>query len=215
MRRAPPPDARSIDRHVDSVPRFVARRSGDVALACGVLDQDDLAGTDVAGLAVAGGDRDPTRQTDHILPAWRAVPAVFVVRGGLAEHDAARRQAFRQSAGGGLLHPVDLDVAEMRLAVGILVQIVNTHGATNSSIYERTLWPHGWSSPDGISRTPHSVARFDHVQPLMVPECSALCVISPISVVRGRIPANPSRRPHSWTGHPSLRLSSARPSSPP
>jgi hypothetical protein len=43
-----------------------------VALAGGVLDQDDLAGADVAGLAVAGGDRDPTRQADHVLAVRRS-----------------------------------------------------------------------------------------------------------------------------------------------
>jgi len=58
---------------------------------------------DMACLAVAGGDRDPARQTDHILPAGRPVPAVFVVRGGFAKHDAGRRQSFRQLAGGRLL----------------------------------------------------------------------------------------------------------------
>ena len=57
-----------------------------------------------------------TGQADHVLPARRPVPAALVVRGGLPEHDAGRRQAFRQSAGGRLLDPVDLYVAEMRLA---------------------------------------------------------------------------------------------------
>src|SRR5260370_26146491 len=84
----------------------------------------------MAGLAVAGGDSDPTSQTDHILPAGWPVPGVFEVRGGFAEHDAGRRQAFRDFAGGRLLDPLDLDVAEMRLAIGILVQIVNTHRST-------------------------------------------------------------------------------------
>src|SRR5437016_5553975 len=84
----------------------------------------------MAGLAVAGGDRDPTRQIDYVLPAGRSMPAVLVVRVGFAEHDAGRRQAFRQFVGGRLLDPVDLDVAEVRLAIGILVHIVNTHRGT-------------------------------------------------------------------------------------
>jgi hypothetical protein len=52
-----------------------------MALAGCIFDQDDLAGADMSRLAVAGGDRDPARQTDHILPTGRPVPAVFVVRG--------------------------------------------------------------------------------------------------------------------------------------
>src|SRR5215472_17016859 len=81
-------------------------------------------------LAVAGGDRNTACQTDHILPSGRSVPAVFIVGGGFAEHDAARRQAVRQLARGRLLDPVDLDVAKMRLAIGILVQVVDTHRST-------------------------------------------------------------------------------------
>jgi hypothetical protein len=52
------------------------------------------------------GDRDPTRQADHILAARRSVPAVLVVCGGFAEQNAGRRQAFRHLAGGRLLDPV-------------------------------------------------------------------------------------------------------------
>src|SRR5215467_8249004 len=84
----------------------------------------------MTSFAVAGSDRNTARQTDHILPSGRSVPAVFIVGGGFAEHDAGRRQAFRQLARGRLLDPVDLDIAEMRLAVGILVQIVDTHRST-------------------------------------------------------------------------------------
>src|SRR5215472_1137712 len=84
----------------------------------------------ITRLAIAGGDRNTACQTDHILPSGRSVPAVFIIRGGFAKHDAGRRQAFRQLARGRLLDPVDLDVAEMRLAIGILVQIVDTHRST-------------------------------------------------------------------------------------
>src|SRR5215469_5096512 len=101
-----------------------------MALAGCVFNQDDFAGADMTRLAVTGGDRNTACQTDHILPSGRSVPAVFIVGGGFAEHDAARRQAFRQLARGRLLDPVDLDVAEMRLAIGILVKIVDTHRST-------------------------------------------------------------------------------------
>ena len=67
------------------------------------------------------------------------MPAVLVVRGGLAEHDAGRRQAFRHLAGGRLLDQSTLDVAEMRLAVGVLVQTeiarrYNVHPSTISRL---------------------------------------------------------------------------------
>src|SRR5215469_8849300 len=101
-----------------------------MALAGCVFDQDDLAGADMTRLAVAGGDRNTACQTDHILPSGRSVPAVFIVGGGFAEHDAGRRQALRQLARGRLLDPVDLNVAEMRLAIGILVKVMDTHRST-------------------------------------------------------------------------------------
>ena len=81
----------------------------------------------------------PPRQADDILPARRPVPAVLVVRGGLAEYDGDRRQAFRHLAGARLLDPVDLDVAEMQLAIRILVQIVNTHRSTLPQVLAVTL----------------------------------------------------------------------------
>src|SRR5215469_3946975 len=125
-----------------------------MALAGCVFDQDDLAGADMTRLAVASGDRNTARQTDHILPSGRSVPAVFIVGGGFAEHDAARRQAFRQLARGRLLDPVDLDVAEMRLAIGILVKIVDTHRST--LLYLPTIPGFGPRAPNPRLASTHS-----------------------------------------------------------
>ena len=53
---------------------------------------------------------------------------VDVVLGlGLAKDDAGRRQFLRQFAAAPLLDPFDLDVAEMRFAVGVGVEIVDLH----------------------------------------------------------------------------------------
>jgi hypothetical protein len=46
------------------------------------------------------------------------MPSDVVLGLGLAKDDAGRRQLFRQLAAAPLLGPVDLDVAEMRLAAG-------------------------------------------------------------------------------------------------
>jgi hypothetical protein len=46
---------------------------------------------------------------------------------GLAEDDAGRRQALRQFAAAALFDPFDLDVAEVRLAIGVGVEVVDAH----------------------------------------------------------------------------------------
>src|SRR4051812_45380854 len=107
---------------------LVGDRLGSVALAGDVLDQDDLAGADHAALAVARSDLDPGVEVDDVLAARRGMEVEVVVGTRLAEDDAGRRQALRQLGAAALLDPFDLDVAEMRLAVGVDVQVVDPHG---------------------------------------------------------------------------------------
>src|SRR5258708_15026278 len=109
--------------------QLVLDRLGQVALAGGVLDQDDLAGADDAALAVARRDLHPGVEVDDVLPARRRMPVEVVVRLGLAEDDAGGAQTLRQLAAAPLLDPLDLDVPEMRLAVGVGIEIVDPHGA--------------------------------------------------------------------------------------
>src|SRR4051794_29441822 len=98
-----------------------------MALAAGVFDEDHLARADDTGLAVARGDLHPGVEIDDVLPARRRMPVEIVVRLHLAEDDPRGRQTFRQFAGSPLLDPVDLDVAEMGLALVVDIEIVNAH----------------------------------------------------------------------------------------
>jgi hypothetical protein len=98
-----------------------------MALAGDVLDEDHLAGADHPRLAVARGDLHAGVEVDDVLPARRVVPVEIVARLHLAEDDAGRGQALRHLAGRPFLDPFDLDVAEMRLAAGVGVEIVHAH----------------------------------------------------------------------------------------
>src|SRR3954451_10923860 len=98
-----------------------------MALAADVLDQDDLAGTDVARLAVACGDCYTGVEVDDVLPPGRGMPIQVIVAAGLAKDDAGRRQAGRELAAVALLDPLHLDIAPVRLARVVNVDVVNAH----------------------------------------------------------------------------------------
>src|SRR5262245_18523163 len=98
-----------------------------MALAGGVLHQQHRAGSDDAALAVAGGYPDAAVEVDDVLAAGRGMPVEVIVRRGLAEDDAGGGQARGVLAELALLRPLDLDVAKMRDALGIDVEIVNAH----------------------------------------------------------------------------------------
>src|ERR1700720_4617125 len=98
-----------------------------MALAGRVLDQDYLAGADDPALAVAGGDFDPGVEIDDVLPARCGVPVDVVLGLGLAKDDAGGRQTLGQFAAAPLLDSFHVDVAEMRLAAGIGIEIVYAH----------------------------------------------------------------------------------------
>ena len=102
-------------------------RLGAVTLAVRILDQDHLAGADDAGLAVAGLDGDTGVEIDDVLPARRGMPFVIVGAGRLAEDDAGRRQGGRGLAAATFVLPLDLDVAEVGLAVGVDIQVMDAH----------------------------------------------------------------------------------------
>ena len=108
-------------------------RLREVPLAGGVLDQKDFAGADDPLFAVARGDLDPGIEVDDVLPPRRRMPVEVVIRLYLAEDDAGRRQPLRQLAAAPLLDPFDLNIAEMRLAARIGVEIME-------SASQRLLW---------------------------------------------------------------------------
>src|ERR1039458_2276787 len=124
----------SVDRNEDGMAELAADGFRQVALAGDVLDQDDLAGADHAGLAVAGGDLHAGVEVDDVLAARRRMPIQVVVAGGLAEDNAGGGQTHAEFAGVAGFDPFDLDVTEVGLTVGGGVEIVDTHGRAASPL---------------------------------------------------------------------------------
>src|SRR5262249_7212296 len=102
-------------------------RLREVTLAGDVFDEQHLARTDHPLFPVARRDLDPAVEIDDVLPARRRMPVEVVVAAGLTKDDPRRRHASRQLAAGTLLDPLDLDVAEMRLALFVDVEIMDAH----------------------------------------------------------------------------------------
>src|SRR5436190_19497944 len=98
-----------------------------MALAVGVLDQEHLARANNALLAVACRDLHGAVEIDDVLPTWCGMPRIVVGARRLAEDDAGRRERRRGLAAGTLVLPFDLDVAEMRLALGVDVEVMDAH----------------------------------------------------------------------------------------
>src|SRR5688572_18516551 len=119
-------DAISLQRDEEAQARL-SERVRLVALAARVLDQEDLAGADDAAFPVARGDLHAALEVHDVLPPRRVVEVEIVIRLGLAEDNAVGGQALRQLAAAPLLGPLDLDVAEMRFAVGVGVEVVDAH----------------------------------------------------------------------------------------
>src|ERR671930_171398 len=114
-----------LDRHEDGVAHLAPDRLREVALAGRILDQEHLAGADDAALAVAGRDLHPGVEVDDVLAAGRRVPVEIILGLGLAEDDPGGGKALGELAAAPLLNPLDLDVPEVRLAVGVGIQIVD------------------------------------------------------------------------------------------
>src|SRR5438270_232956 len=85
------------------------------------------AGRDEPAFAVARGDLHPCVEVDDVLPPRGRMPIDIVLGLGLAKDDTGRRQLSRQFAAPPLLGPFDLNIAEMRLAVGVGVKIMDPH----------------------------------------------------------------------------------------
>src|ERR1700732_2248409 len=116
-----------LDGYEDTVADLVVDCLREMPFTGGVLDQEHLAGADLADLAVARGDLDTGVKVDDVLPPGCGMPAEIVGRRDLAEDDAGRRQALGELARARLLDPFDLDVAEVRLAVRVGVEVVYPH----------------------------------------------------------------------------------------
>ena len=99
-----------------------------VPLARGVLHQNHLTDTDHSALAVAGGYLHPGVKIDDVLPARCRMPVDVVFGLGLTEDDTGGRQALGKLAAAPLLDLFHVDVAEVRLATGIGIEVVYAHG---------------------------------------------------------------------------------------
>src|SRR5919108_3268787 len=116
-----------VERDEDAVPQPPVERLGQMTLARGVLDQDDLARADLARLAVARGDLHAGVEVDDVLASRSWMPVQIVVGLYLAEDDAGRGNPPGRLARAPALGELDLDVAEVRLALGVDVEIVDPH----------------------------------------------------------------------------------------
>src|SRR5882762_11136474 len=123
-----------LDGYEDTVADLVVDRLREVPLAGCVLDQDHLTGSDLAALAVAGGDLHTGVEIDDVLAPGCGMPVEIVGRRDLAEDDAGRRQALGELARARLLDPLDLDVAEVRLAARVGVEAVYPHSIPPSRL---------------------------------------------------------------------------------
>src|SRR5713101_2779316 len=123
-----------LDGYEDAVADLVVDRLGQVPLAGRVLDEDHLAGADLAALAVAGGDLHAGVEIDDVLPPRRRMPIEVIGRRDFAEDDAGRRQALGELASARLLGPFDLDVPEMGLAARVGVEVVYPHRRVSLAI---------------------------------------------------------------------------------
>src|SRR5713101_998149 len=117
----------SVDGYEDTVADLVVDRLGEVPLAGRVLDEEYLAGADLAAFAVARGDLDAGVEIDDVLPPGCGMLVEELGRRDLAEDDAGRRQAFGELARPRLLDPLDLDVAKMGLTARVGVEVVYSH----------------------------------------------------------------------------------------
>src|SRR5712691_1671817 len=121
-----------VDRNEDAVAELPVDGFREVALACGVLDQNDLAGADDPALAIARRDLDSRIEVDDVLAAGRRMPVEIIGGRHLAEDDPGGGQALGQLPRARLFGPLDGDIPEVRLPARVGVEIVNAHGRSSS-----------------------------------------------------------------------------------
>src|SRR5262245_23381681 len=119
---------RSLDRDEDAVAHLAVDGLGQVPLAPGVLDEDDLARADAALLAVARGDLHAGVEVDDVLAPGRGVPVEVVVGRDLAEDHARGGQLRGQAPAARRLRVLHVQVSPVRFTLCVCVEIVDPHG---------------------------------------------------------------------------------------
>src|ERR1700730_16163587 len=148
-----------------------------VTLAGGVLDQDHLADADNPALAIAGGYLYPGIEIDDVLASRRRMPVDVVFGLGLTEDDTGGWQALGKLAASPLLHPLHFDVAEMRLAAGIRIQVVYAHRLSplKNSAYSGRPWRLARQPDQACSRLTEPFVRYaTDLWPVHVAQAQAL-----------------------------------------
>src|SRR5579875_2257390 len=191
-----------------------------MALAVDVLDQDHLAGADLARFAVAGGDLDASVEIDDGLPARGGMPIKVVSRRHFAKDDPGRRQSLGQFAAAGLFDPFDLDITPMRLAAFVGIEIVDAQGRpshcekrarilaaqprsapasrSGAARLTRAGWPPrpGWQGGGRGASAPGPAARRDATMQRQEPRSAALPAQIPATMPPARRrPRPPPPRP--------------------
>src|SRR6185312_3279369 len=83
------------------------------------------AAADLARLSIAGRQFHTCIEVDDVLSPRRGMPLTVMLRLGLPEYDAKGKLTSRCLALRPLVFPLDSDVAPMRFALSIAVQIMN------------------------------------------------------------------------------------------
>ncbi len=103
-----------------------------MTLTRGVFDQYHFARCNDAALTIARGELHAVVEVHDVLTARRRMPIEIVLSLRLAENDSVGRQAFGKLAASPLLGPFDFNIAKVRYAVRVGVQVVNTHAGSYS-----------------------------------------------------------------------------------
>src|SRR6516162_2748285 len=119
--------APSVDGYKDTIADLALDCLGKVTFAGRVLNQKHLTGAYLADFAVACGDLDAGVEIDDVLAAGCRMPIEVVGWRDFAENDAGRRQALRELTRARLLDPLDFDVPEVRLTIGVGVEVMYPH----------------------------------------------------------------------------------------
>src|ERR1700682_1690680 len=95
-----------------------------------VFHEHHFSGFDHAGFAVTDGNLGRSIEIDHVLPSRRGMPSEREVGLGTPKLQACHWKHRGTVTRTNLLDPLDLDVAKVRDAVRVRINVVNSHRLT-------------------------------------------------------------------------------------